>query len=145
MDEGDAYDVLNGLLEQPGEKGKYRLIVTSPPYYGHRHYGKDSREIGQEKTDVEYIDHLAKIFAVCRYFLTEDGSLWIVIGDTRRRYGKLMIPHRLAERLVDIGYTFREDIIWYKKIMFRAVQKRISHKLMKRYYFYPRMKNALPT
>ena len=26
-----------------------------------------------------------------------------------------MIPHRLAERLVDIGYTFREDIIWYKK------------------------------
>lgn len=113
--QGDAYDVLNGLLEQPGEKGKYRLIVTSPPYYGHRHYGKDSREIGQEKTDVEYIDHLAKIFAVCRDLLTEDGSLWIVIGDTRRRYGKLMIPHKLAERLVDIGYTFREDIIWYKK------------------------------
>ena len=38
--QGDAYDVLSGLLEQPGEKGKYHLIVTSPPYYGHRHYGR---------------------------------------------------------------------------------------------------------
>jgi DNA modification methylase len=113
--QGDAYDVLNGLLEQPGEKGKYRLVITSPPYYGHRHYGEHPREIGQEKTDVEYIDNLAKIFAVCRDLLTEDGSLWIVIGDTRRRHGKLMIPHRLAQQLVDIGYTFREDIIWYKK------------------------------
>jgi DNA modification methylase len=26
-----------------------------------------------------------------------------------------MIPHRLALKLVDKGYTFREDIIWYKK------------------------------
>jgi DNA modification methylase len=113
--QGNAYDVLSGLLKESGEKGKYRLIVTSPPYYGHRHYGEDPREIGQEKTDDEYIENLAKTFAVCRNLLKEDGSLWIVIGDTRRRYGKLMIPHRLARRLVDIGYTFREDIIWYKK------------------------------
>jgi DNA modification methylase len=26
-----------------------------------------------------------------------------------------MIPHRLAIKLVEKGYTFREDIIWYKK------------------------------
>jgi len=38
-----------------------------------------------------------------------------VIGDTRRKTGKLMIPHRLALRLVEEGYVFREDIIWYKK------------------------------
>jgi site-specific DNA-methyltransferase (adenine-specific) len=29
--------------------------------------------------------------------------------------GKLMIPHRLALKLTDMGYTFREDVIWYKK------------------------------
>lgn len=113
--QGNAYDVLRGLLKDPREKRKYRLIVTSPPYYGHRHYGDDPHEIGQERTDVEYIDNLAKTFAVCRDLLTEDGSLWIVIGDTRRRYEKLMIPHKLAQRLVDMGYTFREDINWYKK------------------------------
>jgi DNA modification methylase len=113
--QGNAYDVLRGLLEEPGEKGKYRLIVTSPPYYGHRHYGEDPNEIGQENTDEEYIDNLVKAFKVCRDLLTEDGSLWIVIGDSRRRNQKLMIPHRLAQRLVGVGYTFREDIIWYKK------------------------------
>ncbi len=47
--------------------------------------------------------------------LADDGSLWIVIGDTRRRREKLRIPHRLAERLVQSGYVFREDIVWYKK------------------------------
>ena len=41
--------------------------------------------------------------------------LWIVIGDTRRKYGKLMIPHRLALKLIERGYTLREDIIWFKK------------------------------
>ena len=112
---GNAYGKLCSLLEKNGEKGKYRLIITSPPYYGHRHYGDDPLEIGQEKSGDEYIDKLAKIFTICRDLLTDDGSLWIVIGDTRRRYGKLMIPHKLAQRLVDAGYTFREDIIWYKK------------------------------
>jgi DNA modification methylase len=52
----------------------------------------------------------------CKDLLTEDGSIWIVLGDTRRRYRKLIIPHRLALNLVKkAGYTFREDIIWFKK------------------------------
>ncbi len=112
---GNAYDMLRSLLEEHGERGKYRLIITSPPYYGHRHYGNNPLEIGQEKSGEEYIAKLIETFAICRELLTDDGSLWIVIGDTRRRYGKLMIPHRLAQRLVQTGYTFREDIIWYKK------------------------------
>jgi DNA modification methylase len=112
---GDSYSVLTKLTENPDERGKYRLIVTSPPYYGHRHYGQDPNEIGQEKTDEMFIEKLFNIFTKSRELLTEDGSLWIVIGDTRRKYGKLMIPHRLALKLVEKGYTFREDIVWYKK------------------------------
>jgi len=112
---GDCYEVLKLLSSNPGERGKYRLVVTSPPYYGHRHYGIDSHEIGQEQTDELFIEKLANIFTLCRELLTEDGSLWIVIGDTRRRYGKLLIPHRLALKLVEGGYNIREDIIWFKK------------------------------
>ena len=44
---GNCYDILKNLLNNPKELGKYRLIVTSPPYYGHRHYGMDPSEIGQ--------------------------------------------------------------------------------------------------
>jgi DNA modification methylase len=95
------------LNEDLGQRAKYKLIVTSPPYYGHRHYGNDLREVGQEKTPEIFIEKLAEIFTLCRELLTEDGSLWIVIGDTRRRYRKSMIPHRLALKLIEKGYTFR--------------------------------------
>jgi DNA modification methylase len=107
--QGDAYETVKGL------PNKFRAIVTSPPYFGHRHYGSDSHEIGQEKTVEQYLKSLEKVFLECRKVLTDDGSLWIVIGDTRRRHEKLRIPHRLAEKLVSGGYVFRDDIVWYKK------------------------------
>lgn len=106
---GDACDIVRRL------PGKFRAIITSPPYYGHRHYGSDGHEIGRERTPEQYLDSLARVFAACRDLLAEDGSLWVVIGDTRRRHEKLRIPHRLAEKLVQAGYVFREDIVWYKK------------------------------
>ena len=49
--------------------------MTSPPYYGHRHYGQNSNELGQEKTEEEFIEKLNLIFAECRKLLTEDGRL----------------------------------------------------------------------
>jgi site-specific DNA-methyltransferase (cytosine-N4-specific) len=107
--QGDAYQAVKRL------SGKFRAVITSPPYYRHRHYGSDQYEIGQENTVEQYLDSLVKVFVACRDVLADDGSLWIVIGDTRRHYEKLRIPHRLAEMLCDAGYVFREDIIWYKK------------------------------
>ena len=94
---------------------KFRAIITSPPYYRHRHYGSDNHEIGREKTSEEYLLTLTQVFVACKDLPTEDVSLWIVICDTRRQHEKLRIPHRLADRLVQFGYVFREDIIWYKK------------------------------
>jgi DNA modification methylase len=115
LHEGNSCEVLKNLATDPREKGKYRIIITSPPYYGHRHYGKNSGELGQEKTVKQFIDNLTEIFVSCRELLTDDGSLWIVIGDTRRNMHKLMVPHRLALKLVEYDYAFREDIVWYKK------------------------------
>lgn len=112
---GDASQVLKKLSQNPKEKNKYRLVVTSPPYYKHRNYGQKSNEIGQEKSVDEYLNNLIDVFTQCKKLLTDDGSLFIVIGDTRRSHAKLMIPHKLAIKLTEIGYTFQEDIIWYKK------------------------------
>ena len=113
--QGNSYETLENLVSKAEERNKYRLVVTSPPYYNHRHYGTDSKEIGQEQTSELFIERLANTFAICRDLLAEDGSLWIVIGDTRRKNGKLMVPHRLALKLVEKGYRLREDIIWYKR------------------------------
>jgi DNA modification methylase len=94
---------------------KFRAVITSPPYYHHRQYGSDHNEIGREHTAEKYLHSLTQIFTACRDLLTEDGSLWIVMGDTRKNNEKLRLPHRLADILVQSGYIFREDIIWYKK------------------------------
>lgn len=110
MLQGDARDIAKSM-----EPGTFRAIITSPPYFCHRHYGSDTGEIGQERDVEKYLDALEGIFVACKRLLAEDGSLWIVIGDTRRRKEKLRVPHRLAERLTRAGYRFREDIIWYKK------------------------------
>ena len=113
---GDSGQVLQELADDPNERGKYRLIITSPPYYGQRQYGKNLAEVGHENNEEDFINSLVKIFTICRDLLAEDGSLWIVIGDTRRSMHKLMIPHRLALKLTETAdYTFREDVIWYKK------------------------------
>jgi DNA modification methylase len=130
---GDSLTVMRKLADDPKEKRKYRAIITSPPYYGHRHYGGNgAEEVGQEKTDQQFIDRLAEIFGTCWDLLTEDGSLWIVIGDTRRKNHKLMLPHRLALKLVGRGYNFREDVVWYKK---NNVSSSAKHNLSQAYEF----------
>jgi len=113
--EGDADTVIDHFSHLPEQRKKYRLIVTSPPYYKHRKYGDDVREMGRESSYCAFVERLIMLFARCRRLLREDGSLWVVIGDSRRNYGKLLIPHRLTAGLVKEGYILREDIIWYKR------------------------------
>lgn len=31
--QGDSYDILHRLSENPEQRGKYKIIVTSPPYF----------------------------------------------------------------------------------------------------------------
>lgn len=113
--QGDACEAVRRLL--PSHMGRFRAIITSPPYFGHRQYGSHRSEIGREGDVERYLDSLTDVFSACRDLLADDGSLWVVIGDTRRRKEKLRVPHRLVERLVSgrAGYRFREDIVWYKK------------------------------
>src|SRR5215204_4318683 len=110
MIQGDASQIMRCLTGM-----KFRAVITSPPYFRHRHYGADNHEIGREQTAEEYIQSLTHTFAACRDLLTEDGSLWIVIGDARRQHEKLRIPHRLADRLVQSGNAFRKETFGIKK------------------------------
>lgn len=113
--DGDVIEVLESIAQKSEHKKRYRAIITSPPYFGHRSYGNDPKEIGREKTEREYLEKLTHVFALCRELLTDDGTLWIVIGDTRRQGVKLNIPHKLSELLSSKQYLLRDEIIWYKR------------------------------
>ena len=66
--------------------GKARTCVTSPPYYGLRDYGGEESQIGQEQTPEKYIQNLVEVFRSVRDVLTDDGTLWVNIGDSYYNY-----------------------------------------------------------
>lgn len=55
--------------------------VTSPPYFNLRDYGATG-QIGLETEPNEYIDNLVNVFRQVKRVLKDDGTLWIVIGDS---------------------------------------------------------------
>ena len=66
--------------------GKARMCVTSPPYYGLRDYGGEEDQIGQEQTPEEYVEAMVDVFRKVRDVLTDDGTLWLNIGDSYYNY-----------------------------------------------------------
>ncbi len=77
---GDCVETLKEFDE------KARMCVTSPPYYGLRDYGGEDYQIGQEESPEEYIQKLVEVFREVRKNLTEDGTLWLNIGDSYYNY-----------------------------------------------------------
>ena len=70
----------------PAFIGEARMCVTSPPYYGLRDYGGEDSQIGMEQSPEEYIQQLVEVFRLVRDNLTDDGTLWVNIGDSYYNY-----------------------------------------------------------
>ncbi len=77
---GDCRETLKQFDEQA------RTCITSPPYYGLRNYGNEENQIGQENTPEEFIDQLVNVFKEVRNVLTDDGTLWVNLGDSYYNY-----------------------------------------------------------
>lgn len=134
---GDAVERLQSLPD-----GIARTCVTSPPYFGLRDYG-DEAQIGLELTVEDYIEALCLVFDEVWRLLSDDGTLWLNLGDSyagnvsfpsdgRAGFGKerlgvrnrmpaglknkdlIGIPWRVAFALQSRGWYLRSDIIWHK-------------------------------
>lgn len=135
--EGDALTVLRRL---PSES--VRCVVTSPPYWGLRDYG-NVEQIGLEATMAQFLHRLVTIFAEVKRVLTNDGTVWLNIGDSytsgnrgyrapdKKNPARAMgvrpntpdglkskdligIPWRLVFALQADGWYLRSDIVWDK-------------------------------
>ena len=135
--EGDALTVLRLI-----PSGSVRCIVTSPPYWGLRDY-KITGQIGLETTIDQFINRLVGVFSEAKRVLSDDGTLWLNMGDgytsggrpssapDKRYQGRTVnvrlntpeglkpkdligTPWRLAFALQSNGWYLRSDIIWHK-------------------------------
>lgn len=120
----------------------FQSCVTSPPYWGLRDYGIPS-QIGAEVKLEDYIQNLVNVFREVKRTLTEDGTLWLNIGDAytsggrtwrdsdKKNKGRAMnyraptpdglkpkdligVPWRVAFALQADGWYLRSEVIWYK-------------------------------
>ena len=78
---GDCRETLKNLTNSSA-----RMCVTSPPYYGLRDYGGEKNQIGQEESPEEYVKQMVEVFRLVRDVLTDDGTLWLNIGDSYYNY-----------------------------------------------------------
>jgi site-specific DNA-methyltransferase (cytosine-N4-specific) len=135
---GDAAVVLSSLDESIA-----RTILTSPPYWNLRDYGVKG-QLGAEATPAAYVAHLTGVFRAARHVLTNDGTVWLNLGDSYvtkpgngrggeqvdggaphrsaadktgaglRAKNLVGIPWRSALGLQDDGWILRSDVIWEK-------------------------------
>ena len=100
--EGDAYDLIPTLAATSVD-----LVITSPPYWGHRtyeqpydwkafkdlatssssipsyeEYRRQGGVLGLEPLPEWYVAHLVEILDLTKVCLEPEGSLWINLGDT---------------------------------------------------------------
>ncbi len=63
------------------ETGSVQTCVTSPPYFGLRDYGNEA-QIGLEISPKEYLKELGGVFNEVWRVLSDDGTLWLNLGDS---------------------------------------------------------------
>lgn len=102
------------ILRRMAAKGlTVRTCVTSPPYFGLRDYGHP-QQLGLEKTLDEYVANMVTVFRGVRDVLSDDGTLWLNLGDSYKAKQLLGVPWRVAFALQDDGWVLRQDIVWHK-------------------------------
>lgn len=134
---GDSEKVLQKVPDKT-----FRTTVTSPPYWSLRNYEIEG-QIGLEASVDDYIGKLVEVFEQVRRVTTDDGTLWLNIGDSYTSGGRtwrapdkknpvramkvrpatpeglkpkdlIGVPWRLAFALQAAGWYLRADNIWNK-------------------------------
>ena len=75
---GDCREIMKRWID---EGVKIQTCITSPPYYGLRDYGVDG-QVGLEKSVDDYVNNMVEVFNHVKELLTDDGTLWLNLGDT---------------------------------------------------------------
>lgn len=86
-----------------------QLIVTSPPYY-------IARETEKYRRYDEYLSDMFEIFKECFRVLENGCYICIVVSDYIHKDVKYPIQFDIANILKDIGYVYKECIIWKKPV-----------------------------
>lgn len=102
---GDCRDTMRQLK---ADGVKVQTCVTSPPYYNLRDYGH-AGQIGLEESPEQYITALVEVFRCVKDILSDDGTLWLNLGDSYYNYrpgkGQALSKQSIANNNQDLPQT----------------------------------------
>jgi len=110
--EGDAMETLRRLA---AGGVLFDCVVTSPPYYQQRRYGKDPRESGQEPDVSSFVASLVGLFGEVP--LRPWANVWANIGDKRKDGALLAVPDRFFVAMRDAGFFLLDEVVWAKEVV----------------------------
>jgi site-specific DNA-methyltransferase (cytosine-N4-specific) len=103
---GDALAVLRDM-----PAASVDCVVTSPPYFGLRDYGV-AGQLGAEETPAQYVAALLAVLTEVHRVLTDDGTLWLNLGDTyagRANAGRAFTKNR-GRNVQRVGYPEQRNM-----------------------------------
>ncbi len=107
------------LLRQMAAAGvKAQTCVTSPPYFGLRDY-KVRGQIGLEASVWKWLDKMVEVFELVREVLTDDGTLWLNLGDSYASNGGAGWQGKTGQR-ADRRFTAQRDSVGLRRATRRA-------------------------
>ena len=107
-------DSLKVLMNIPNDS--VDLIITSPPYFQQRNYGNGIKEIGNEKTEQEYLTHILNIFYECVRVTKNTGHIVFNVGDKYVKGGLQLIPFKFAISVLESKKVFLVNNITWNKL-----------------------------
>ena len=110
------HKIIFGNAQRMGEveNRAVQLVVTSPPYFNVKDYGPAHGNIGAINSYKAYLDAVRNVFKEC-YRVLEDGRYCCVnISDIISDKHKYPIPAHYVAMMEDLGFCYRDDIIWKK-------------------------------
>lgn len=97
-------DVMEGLASIAASGSRARMIFADPPYNIGIDYGAGKK--ADQLPSAQYMDWVVDWMSLCVDCLTDDGSLWVMIGQEYAAEYNLAIKR--------LGLTIRSWITWYE-------------------------------
>jgi DNA modification methylase len=137
-----AKDATDALASLPANC--INTCLTSPPYWGARNYEHDA-QLGLETEVTDYVEGLVKVFRELWRVLSDDGTVWLNIGDSyfhgagtvdgkpprtgwKRNKQLVLVPFRVALALQEDGWWLRNTVVWHKpNAMPSSVRDRLTN------------------
>jgi DNA modification methylase len=121
---GDAKDM------REIENESVQLVVTSPPYWNLKKYGKEG--LGPDQAYKEYINGIGEVLAEVKRVMEQGRFVCINVGTAVTNGGMESIPSDVIRKMRDLGFTFMKEIIWMKPKGTQGLWQRGATKFLKR-------------